>query len=424
MERIRTVEIIYKVSNKLPGEYIAGFLRFIGLFVTQKVEVEEEKRSCDSKENKYDIHIDLNHSFDTDDFVFDIDKNSSLKEKTCYKFLIKIIHDFISGEENGLLTEIASIYVKYQILRTSYKRHNYLENTELMQSIIPSYMEAYKELQCLASNYRKNAFYEHVEYAKLYCAEKINKLYENVIGKHCLHFDTRQLVEEMEQLHKQYPDFYNLCALQALSVNSDIQYVYDTPLYLEECIKNVEGQNSEIVSYLYYRLGLYFQRIKNDEVKAYQYYNESLKCFDENYRAAYKIAKFLAKIKFDYINAEKYFTKVLSIIEKLNQGESYDYYRPEEFLYAYKAYREIGIIRIRFEQNSEDAEKNFDMAQKIYNQLNQEITFMVQLFGEEAKELQKLTQVKMNIYQNEIDKMELSVKDGEYENEQGDKNIR
>ena len=83
-----------------------------------------------------------------------------------------------------------------------------MDEIEMLRKACDNYINAYREIQDLKSE--NNEINDYVQYAKYYCAEKINKICGRVLGEFDLEFQTKDLLEEMDTLISEYDDFYNI----------------------------------------------------------------------------------------------------------------------------------------------------------------------------------------------------------------------
>lgn len=403
-KKTRIVKVTYKTRNRLEGEFIAGYLRFIGIFVSQRTGRYRQTIS----EGEFDACIECE---ELETLNRQIEKSSE-EENEC--ILLKEVNKIISNDpkERIILDKLVDIYVQEKLLIMSYITHNYMDEIDMLRKTCDNYINAYREIRDLKSE--NNAVNDYVQYAKYYCAEKINKIYGRVLGEFDLEFQTKGLLEEMDALINEYDDFYNIYVLQGLLCNIDIVYRNRTPAYFEKAIEQMESKNVEVLSFVYYREGLFFQRIQKNEKYAHSFFKKAEASVDNNYRALYKVAIYKEKVEKQYKTAEEMFERVLRNIEKLNQDEEnednvrYENFNLEELLYYYKTYREIGIINVRFLEKYEEGKKNFEKADQIFVRIKQGTYFIKKLFGNEGckKYCDAMTR-KINIYQNKNDINEL-----------------
>ncbi len=403
-KKTRIVKVTYKTRNRLEGEFIAGYLRFIGMFVSQRTGRYRNKIS----EAEFDACIEYE---ELEKLNGEMEKVSE-EENEC--ILLNAVNKIISNdlEERVILDKLVNIYVQEKLLIMSYITHNYMDEIEMLRKTCDNYISAYREIRDLKSE--NNETNDYVQYAKYYCAEKINKIYGRVLGEFDLEFQTKDLLEEMDALINEYDNFYNIYVLQGLLCNIDIVYRNRTPDYFEKAIERMESKNVEVLSFVYYREGLFFQRVQKNEEYAYNFFKKAEESVDNNYRALYKVAIYKEKVEKQYKIAQEMFERLLRNIEKLNQDEEdkdnvhYENFNLEELLYYYKTCREIGIINVRFFERYEEGKKRFEEADQIFERIKQGTNFIKKLFGNEYyQEYCDAMMWKINIFQNKNDIKEL-----------------
>ena len=187
----------------------------------------------------------------------------------------------------------------------------------------------------------------------------------------------------MEEILEENQDFYNIHVLQGLATNLDSRYYRDTPEHLLKCVEKLKDRNKEVLSFVYYRIGLSYQMKQDKDTEALKYYQYAAECCDKNYKAFYKLGIYDLKFEQNYKKAEEDFKRALSILDEMNEHK-FDYLKPEEFLYYYKLYREIGIIYTKFEENKKNkALKYFQKANNIYNIMSEKNIYIKKMFGDE-----------------------------------------
>lgn len=385
----RIIKLSYKVQNKFEAEFIAGYFRFIGVMVSQEIYHDDSIQKEDSE--KYDDHIifeeiprnQVNNDFDEED-----------KEKQ--KFLIRWINEKVF-ENNNFLDQIGQIFVDENIMQVSCIRHDYPTQITWIQKICDNYMKAEEEISKI-----NKQLLTYSKYAKLYCKEKINKLFQLVFGGMSLKYDTRELVSEMEKVLEENQDFYNIYVLQGLTTNLDSLYCRDTPEYLLKCINKLKDKNNEVLSFVYYRIGLSYQMRQDNDDEAFKYYQYAAESCKKNYKAFYRLGIYDLKLLRNDEKALEHFKKALDILDEMNEN-SLEYLKPEEFLYYYKLCREIGIINVRFKGNKREALKYFELARKIYNSMGEENIYMKKMFKNDNNIFCNMIKNDIDIETNESD---------------------
>lgn len=375
MSAKRIIKLSYKVQNKFEAEFIVGYFRFIGVMVAQEIYHEDSIQKENSE--KYDDHVIFEQipEYQVNNNFYEHDKEKQI-------FLIQWINKNVF-KNNNFLDKIGKIFVEEHIMQVSCIRHDYSNKKLWMQKICDYYINTYEKLSKIDEDGIDNELLSYSKYSKMYCKEKINKLFEIVFGGMGLQYNTKDLVYEMEEILENNQDFYNIHVLQGLATNLDSIYYIDTPEHLLKCIDELEDRNKEVLTFVYYRIGLSYQtKLKND-AEAFKYYQYAAESCNKNYKAFYKLGIYDLKIEQDFQKAKRDFKKGLAILDEMNRN-MFEYLNPEEFLYYYKFYREIGIIYIKFEKNKKnEALKYFQKANDVYNSMCEKNIYMKKMFGDE-----------------------------------------
>lgn len=394
MSAKRIIKLSYKVQNKFEAEFIAGYFRFIGVMVAQEIYHTDSIQKEDSE--KYDDHVIFEQipEYRSNNNYYDHDKEKQI-------FLIQWINENVF-ENNDFLDQIGQIFVDEYIMQVSCIRHDYPTQITWIQKICDKYINAYEKILKINEKGMDEALLLYGKYAKLYCKEKINKLFQLVFGEMGLKYDTRELIYEMEKILEENQDFYNIYVLQGLTTNLDARYCRDTPEYLLKCINKLKDTNNEVLSFVYYRIGLSYQRKQDNDNEAFKYYQYAAESCKKNYKAFYRLGIYDLKLLKNDKKAEKHFKKALDILDEMNKS-SWEYLKPEEFLYYYKLCREIGIINVRFKENKNEALRYFGLAKNIYESMSQKNIYMKKMFKNDNNIFCNMIKSDIDIETNESD---------------------
>lgn len=372
-KRVRIVEVLYKTRNKLEGEFIAGYLRFVGMFVYQETGIPR----TEYKKVYFDKFIDCRE-------ICVITKEYKNVNKEYFIELLKEVNSKIANSniERDSLNKLVKIYVCHNLFIMSRIMRNSINERGILEKACRNYLEAYKEILKVEDE----RIEDYLEFAKFYCIGKINKVYKNIVGDFDLAFQTSELIEEMNDLLKRYDDFYKIYILEGSLCEVDKLYCNRAIYFYQKCIETMKDINEQVLSFVYYRTGILLQ--KQNGKKANSYYKQSRKCDASNFKAVYRIAIYVLKIEKDYETARKTFQEIIQIIldlnrdsEKISKDDCYDNFNFEEFLYYYKACREIGIINVRDFLNYDEGKAFFEEADKVFSKIKMRSDFIKQVFG-------------------------------------------
>lgn len=391
----RIIKLSYKVQNKFEAEFIAGYFRFMGVMVAQEIYHDDAIQKEDSE--KYDDHVIFEEipEYRPNNNYYDYDKGKQV-------FLTQWINNYVLGNSN-FLNQIGKIFVDEHIMQVSCIRHDYSDQIEWLKETCKYYINAYKKVSKIDKKGIGKNLLSYSKYAELYCKEKINKLFQLTLGGADLKYGTKDLINEMEELLVRDPNFYNIYVLQGLATNLDLRYYKDTPEYLLKCVDKLKDRNDEILSFVYYRIGLSYQKKQYNDTVAFKYYKNAAECCNKNYKAFYRLGIYDLKILQDEQKAEEDFKKALDILNEMNE-ESFNYLKPEEVLYYYKLCREIGIISVRFKENKREALKYFELVNDVYNSFGRQNIYMQKMFkGENIRFCDAMKNNRLDIVTNESD---------------------
>ena len=271
-------------------------------------------------------------------------------------------------------------------------RKNFIskDNKNSNDNSLMKYRDAYNKLDELRKNENLVGECEYLDYSYYYCIYTINKIYNLVFGCYGgLEFDTKKVVNEIYELQKKYSDFDNLYVLGGNLVNLDGRYFREIFNWYNMFVEHEKNINREILSYVAFK-SYYSMAFKNghlnNEFKE-EIFSLLANSSDNSYKNCYISAVRHGVLQKPDIALE-FFCKEKRILEQLNHG-SYEYLKPIEFLYYYKALREIGIIGVNFKDSSKEI-TNFFADKKPVDYFEEAKNFYDKAMKPDNKYLRKL----------------------------------
>ena len=381
MKKVRTTCIYYVEEQKVVCDFIAMFLRFIGILVKKsKVRI--------AGDEEFDLILNLESLEGIQNFHYDAYKDIPLEEKQTYQLLGKICKMLINDEKGYQeLMQIAKVFVeenigacflKSRMIRRGHKGR--LDNSffglkqdtvTLIREICDNYLAADGTLRDI----KIESIQDYFSYCLIYLAYCINECYRLVLGAFDLKFDNKQMLKDIDEALEKFPNFINLYRLKAYIIKDD---VYLCKLYGNFLHSYIDKANEIYSKGVLICLNEAHMKL-NRQYNSYDGPNESkskkaeftekylakfLEYDEQNYEMLYwaGIARKQKLTKKDCSN--KYFEKIINLINYESK-----YLNPTEQLYLYKAYREIGISEVRISKNYAKALKLFETCFQLYENI-------------------------------------------------------
>ena len=404
MKKVRTTCIYYVEEQKVVCDFIAMFLRFIGILVKKsKVRI--------AGDEEFDLILNLESLEGIQNFHYDAYKDIPLEEKQTYQLLNQISKRLVSNEKGQQeLMKIAKIFIMTNLCMNFIKgkmisdidnvENNYkLSIAEELKEVYKAVEEALKHL-----NLNSRIIDDYYSYSVLYIQylrnECIRIFYPMTIHL-CLGYDTSEMLKNVDKKLQEFPDFVNLHRLKAYIVEKDKKMNKDNKMYckymqdyINEASKYYSKGVRACLGESYYKMALlqlgessHVNRLKellskiwrqrscilfNDE--EYDVEDESLKAINQELEDEYKriIKEYLQKaLEYDGNNYKVYYfivkacrsmwkedSEVEIYLKKITEliSSKSEFLNPIEQIYLYHTYRMIGDIELR--KNSEEHKKS------------------------------------------------------------------
>ena len=317
MEAIRSVRITRSENQVVAATYLKEFFIFSGVYVSEKI-LNRVNNSRNRNNDK--IRLICNDKGSPTYIKNNMDlMNENKRQKFGNEALIKGISARL-GEEFQILSEI---FIKRDCAYKNYFGRLYFKQMEKEEG--KNLAEFYKD--CFEDLYKESeshSDYLHLKFAYLNCARKSNEVYD-ACNIQTL-FDEKKLIEKAKSLLEQ--DFFMAKVLIG-EIGLSLRILWDEgEVYLKEAMQDEEKK--EYSSFIYYRLGHFYEIEKEDLNKAEKIYLKIKEFEPKNYRMLFKLG-WISYYTNELDNAVKYFEQVYNLVEEKGM-----YIQPVEMEYKWK----------------------------------------------------------------------------------------
>lgn len=226
MKKVRTTCIYYVEEQKVVCDFIAMFLRFIGILVKKsKVRI--------AGDEEFDLILNLESLEGIQNFHYDAYKDIPLEEKQTYQLLVNICKMLINDEKGYQeLMQIAKVFVeenigacflKSRMIRIGHKGRLEQGTTKnegaraLIGEICDNYFDAYRTLRDI----KIESIQDYFSYCLIYLQYCINECYRLIFGAFDLKFDNKQMLKDIDEALEKFLNFINLYRLEAYIMKDD-----------------------------------------------------------------------------------------------------------------------------------------------------------------------------------------------------------
>lgn len=430
MERdnIKTVTITHPAERVKEYRWLAGFFRLLGIWVCENIlgethgdptdfyiEIQNEAETKEKKpENKSWKDIRWKETVESEYSALNLEDMDSTaaeeyEEKNWLQVILSTIKGLFSDHTWLELKFIAEQYVKYDLMRASYAVEYFANSDdyeiyEYMNRSKNRFYQAYKVLESWENEHSS----KYLLAAICNCQRRFNELY-TVIWNACqnekleekqrvslLEYLKEKPYQEYEQINTRIvkilekdPGYYGAYAIRGFVKQIDnkllMESVYDFDTAVRIC-----GKKS-YASYLLYRIGRHFEMFRKEQGMDMEFYHESYRCDNYNYRAIYKLAMYY-KSHEQYDMSLEYWDKLLKILEPKKALPSL---QPIECAYIYKTYYNTGLI-LEKEEHYRLAITFFEKAKEMGQNVNN-LDFYDWMFGEKGKVFKQAAVKKLDL---------------------------
>lgn len=375
-ELVKCVKIIHHPTEVRMYRTLSAFFRFIGIFACENLIEDEygDKVDWECQITKGSEDIDL-----------------PIKEQV--NVILQEMKECIGDENFSIVSSIWNVFNENDLMRGSYAI-DYFSNSgriyiyQQMEKAIHSFKEALKQLNVLEQEdaVKGSVGNVYIWMAQVNSQRRINELamilwnavqeglyvkkndearekYLSGLAKKYIKFN--KIDKVISRILKVDSQFYAAYAIRGFVKELTEAYKTDSKNDFEKAIKLIG--NKSYTSYLYFRIGRYYEKILPDRPEKMYYYENAAAVDGHNFRAIYKMARF----EMDMGNYETSIRLWEKVIDVLNIKKDLISLQPVECAYLFKAYQKKGVIYSKLEDYTR-AIDDFKKAEKVYNNVNNE----------------------------------------------------
>lgn len=351
---VRCIRVMHPLSEVRLYRIVAAFFRLIGVFACENI-------------------IGQKYGDETD-WEYEIKPGAEGSEESLEQGLYNVLdqmEETFGAEVVEVLRRIADIFFQYDLMRASYAQ-DYFGDVELRYEYIYQQMEiardhfeeALKALKETGDQYCDNCGVIYIWAAMSSCKRRTNELYTIVwnaiqsgrYGKDEIereklrkklweghYYSLEEINEDILKILEREPQFYGAYTIRGFALEVDDDYKIESVKDIKTAVIII-GEKS-YVSYLYYRIGRYCERVRHNLPVKIEYYKKAYEVDEHNYRALCKLAEYEKGMK-HYGKAVRMWEDLLSVLEERRDLPSL---QPVECAYLYRSFRELGNLYIKLE---------------------------------------------------------------------------
>lgn len=384
LDKIYSVQIIRRTDQCILSVYLEEFFKLYGIYVYDYI-VDENYRFSISKVS---VNIFLTDVFSdyfkrSSDYEYRVmEPEDESTDVICY--VKKVLDGMFSElerqmEQGNVLHEyfrcLIDVFIESSYARIDYSRRCFQNQMgEKLLDCAEVYYELYQKLRRLEKeNTSGGDLFPYIQAAKLNCAGKINNICR--LRKNTLFFNQKVLFEEAKKLADADEDYSMGNVMAGMIATAENELWREGIKCLNRAV-NKEGYSS-YMSYVYYYLGQYYEKQKNDSDRAWMNYERILRFSPEYYRAVFKKGcRYLQKN--DHRNAYDSFD---SIIKMMEPRKKKGWIRPLELEYDYKCHLLNARIKKVFLGERDDAAQLMHDAEEFMDKAFRDSCFMKSFFN-------------------------------------------
>lgn len=346
---VRCITIVHPLHEIRKYRECSGFFRLLGIFVCENILGKEYGDPTD-----YQVH-----------FSAGVDDDPAVDP-------LKVINDMVAA--NVLTPSMGTVFQKlYDVFSTNdLMRASYAVAYFFNAKNPYIYAWMYEYYDCFSRAYSTFAEQEktvddpealkYIWAAKSTCKRRMNELYTQIWealekgwytkdeqakdqlkkklwDRHF--FSYGEVNEDIRKILDYDPDFYGAYVIRGFALELDPKHRFDSAADLLRAVSCI-GKKS-YASYIYYRIGKYYESIRGNLSRKWEYYQESWQLDPNNYRALYKLC-LREKAVGNLERAEELCDKLLGILQDKKTSPAL---QTVECAYLYKTYSLLGDIHMK-----------------------------------------------------------------------------
>ena len=346
---VRCITIVHPLDEIRKYRECSAFFFFFGIFVSENI--------CGKE---YGDPTDYRISFSVDD-----DWNAAISPVTVINDMVA--DDVISPSMGSLFQNLYTIFDTNDLMRASYATAYFFNanNSYIYAQMYEYYNrfdKAYSAFEKLEKSVNDPDELKYIWAAKSNCKRRMNELYTHIWNaiekgwytkdkkeKNQLKqklwdrhfFDYEEINVDIQKILDVEPDFYGAYAIRGFALELDREHRFDSVADLINAV-NCIGEKS-YASYVCYRIGKYYESIRGNLSRKWEYYQKSWKLDPNNYRALHKLI-LREKAAGNLDKADEYCKKLVEILHDKKRSPAL---QPIECAYLYKTYSLWGDIHMK-----------------------------------------------------------------------------
>lgn len=353
---VRCITIVHPLDEIRKYRECSAFFRLLGIFVCENI--------CGKE---YGDPTDYRISFSVDD-----DWNAAISPVTVINDMVA--DDVISPSMGSLFQNLYTIFDTNDLMRASYATAYFFNanNSYIYAQMYEYYNrfdKAYSAFEKLEKSVNDPDELKYIWAAKSNCKRRMNELYTHIWNaiekgwytkdkkeKNQLKqklwdrhfFDYEEINVDIQKILDVEPDFYGAYAIRGFALELDREHRFDSVADLINAV-NCIGEKS-YASYVCYRIGKYYESIRGNLSRKWEYYQKSWKLDPNNYRALHKLI-LREKAAGNLDKADEYCKKLVEILHDKKRSPAL---QPIECAYLYKTYSLWGDIHMKKAENAHE----------------------------------------------------------------------
>lgn len=390
--------------------FFAGFFRLCGVY-EQEIAIEDLHKQNTIQRSDIVLLINKRESEDEHlDSLSDHIINVKYKEEVEIEELENMCKNYIhavketTGLDAGLygrdeaeaadvLMHLAEIYKKNDLEHANYQMRlvfNITNKEEDLKTAEEHFQETLTQIpdpRIPDSQISRFSFYFENE-----CKRKIDMARR--MAKKSKIYDSGEVligIKKYLDKHKECVELWSLCGLIA---DEDIRKIDEAGWYYLQFIEKYKfyHHNDRYTGFAYYRLGRYYEKIRQSNIKALQCYQKAYNLDPDNYRFIYKVA-WLKEISGNYVEAIKLYKEIIVHMEDYAQK---NYLTPCQCEYLFKVYIRLMQIYNRKQKQYMLARRMADKAKDLRKQIMKN-EFFDKFYKKDSKILKEEMQESLEI---------------------------